>query len=873
MLGLLLLALAFLLPLRSDAGDEPSPSTQEDTLTVYDRYHEGLFQESVEGDLKVAITIYTEVVREAVTDRDLAALCQFRIGLCYEMLGELEKSIEAYRKALDRYGDAEEVRQHVERGLSRVESERRSRETLLHPDEAGQSMIYQPGGGRIAGVVQDVEGGPVSDAHVQIGGITLPNGLFVYLKDGPELEADEDGTYELDELREGEYVLRFWSDGLGGRGQTDRAVPGKGPVRMTLGLTGSISGCVRDGEGRPIPGAEVSTMIGLYDPLPGGPYAEEHRCVADKRGRYLLKDLPYQFGDSDEIPWTFEYPTQRVWMMVCAQGYVTSQKGVRLRYSERKAGVDFMLDSGGMPISGVIRDASGMSISGARIHIAGWESWGNTMSEEGGLFEVDGLTAGTFTVVASAGGFAPKVIAGVSGGTDDLQITLGQGGAVSGRVMESIPDAHSSRPLEDVVVWAWHQREIQLSRSSLTDENGIYRIPSLAEGPYRISVASSRSPSVRGRLVSFQEKDVEVKEGQVAAGVDFYLRRGITVSGRLTYRDTGQPAGKVKVTLQGRNRMDIVTDEEGRYRFEGVAPGEYCLQTDLGGYAEVPYRRKVNVQGIFGSENIEGMDIQLVRRASLSVRAMDEQGRPVPDAEVRYMTPDQRTDENGECTYEAVRPEWPYPLMVDHPDHTFAFVDSLVLVPGEDRRMTFVLSSGGTLEGTITNWRGERVPNARITVCLADSGFPFYWYRRFGRIMHADETGHYRAEHLPQGLLRLLVDHEDPIFAPLEGTVHSGGDGSVTRKDIPVLRGGVVTGRVTDAEGRPVEGIRVYFDPWRYPWKVLTDAEGWYRAEYVPSGEYEVTTSGYYEDERKEKKRVVVEDGGAVTVDLVAGGG
>ena len=319
--------------------------------------------------------------------------------------------------------------------------------------------------------------------------------------------------------------------------------------------------------------------------------------------------------------------------------------------------------------------------------------------------------------------------------------------------------------------------------------------------------------------------------------------------------------------------METVADEEGRYRFEGVAPGNYYLQIDVGGYAEMPYRREVNVEDVPEGAKITGMDIQLVRRASLHVWVTDTDGRPIADAEVRYVMPDQRTDENGVCRYEEVRPEWPCHLMVDHPEYAFAIADSVILAPGEDRRMTFVLSSGGVLEGTIRDGRGDPVPDARVLVCSVAPGCPWYWARRFGRIVHADANGHYRAERVPRGSIRLVVDHRDPVFAPVETIVRIGGDGSVTRRDLSVSSGGTVTGRVMDARGQPVAGVRVYFTPRRYPWRVLTDEEGRYRAEHVPVGAYEVATDWYPRDEHPEKQRVVVKDGETATVDLVVGEG
>ena len=739
-------------------------------------------------------------------------------------------------------------------------------------DEAAQSLIHQFGGGRITGAVQDVRGRPVPDAHVQIAGVTLPNGLFVYLKDGPEFSVAEDGTYELGELRDGEYMLRFWSDTLKCRGQMEDVSLGREPACMMLGLMGSISGRVTDEKGRSISGAKVSTGIGLYSPSSEGPYSQEYKGITDEEGGYLLNDLPYRFSGIDEVPWQSRTPTQRLWVVASAEGYVTSQKETWLGYGTQEEGVDFELQPGGVSVAGVVRDVSGTPIAGARIDVVGTGARRHAISSDGGRFGIDGLSYGTFRLSVYAEGFSPQEIVGVLEGAEDLEITLSQGGTIMGRVMEGASDAYKDHPLQDVLVQARHQID-RFYASSLTDADGIYRISTLAAGPYRVSVAANRSCSIKGRLVAFEGKNVEVREGEVMAGIDFRLQPGIAISGRLMYRDTGESVGKVRVTLQGSDPMDTVTDKEGQYRFAGVAPGEYWLETGLGGYVEVPYRLKIEIPNNPEAQDIENADLQLVRRAALHIRVMDTDGRPISGAEVRYVTPDQRTDEDGRCQYDGLRPEWPNHLIVDHPEYAFVFVDSLILSPGEHRRITFVLSSGGTLEGMVTNWKGNPVPNARVTVCSPALDPASSWYRRFGRIVHADETGHYRAAHLPRGVLRLRVDHRDPIFAPLEVTVHIGGNGSVTRRDLSALCGGAVVGCVKDANNRPIEGVRVYFAPHRYAWQVLTDQEGRYRAEHVPAGEYEISTDGYYRDERRERNQVVVEDGDVATVNLIVGGG
>jgi carboxypeptidase family protein len=113
-----------------------------------------------------------------------------------------------------------------------------------------------------------------------------------------------------------------------------------------------------------------------------------------------------------------------------------------------------------------------------------------------------------------------------------------------------------------------------------------------------------------------------------------------------------------------------------------------------------------------------------------------------------------------------------------------------------------------------------------------------------------DEDGNYRIKNLPPDVYQVLVSA--PAYVQSEGrkSVAVGKNETVENVDITLNRGGVITGKVTDADGRPVVETQILFSsttPNRglpYSRTVLTDDRGVYRAFGLPPGRY-IVSAGY----------------------------
>jgi Tol biopolymer transport system component len=91
----------------------------------YDLFQKALAKERAEGNLEEAIALYQQVIKEA-KDESLSAKAQFRIGICYEKLGQkkAKQAQEAFQKVISEYpGQRDIVKMAQEKLSSLIQAE------------------------------------------------------------------------------------------------------------------------------------------------------------------------------------------------------------------------------------------------------------------------------------------------------------------------------------------------------------------------------------------------------------------------------------------------------------------------------------------------------------------------------------------------------------------------------------------------------------------------------------------------------------------------------------------------------------------------------------------------------------------------------
>jgi protocatechuate 3,4-dioxygenase beta subunit len=118
------------------------------------------------------------------------------------------------------------------------------------------------------------------------------------------------------------------------------------------------------------------------------------------------------------------------------------------------------------------------------------------------------------------------------------------------------------------------------------------------------------------------------------------------IAGRVTAEGTNAPVPGARVMLipfarpVGPTGMpsQATTDEEGRFAFEGLAPGEYRLDVQRTGFAPLfnPGTRPGTIQ-LAAGQSVDDVRVQLQRGGVITGKVLDPSGEPFADARIMVM--------------------------------------------------------------------------------------------------------------------------------------------------------------------------------------------------------------------------------------------
>jgi protocatechuate 3,4-dioxygenase beta subunit len=401
-------------------------------------------------------------------------------------------------------------------------------------------------------------------------------------------------------------------------------------------LEATLAGQVVDPEGRPVAGASVTAYPTESEWTTLRPEARATRAGAE--GRFLLNGLPQK---------------KAYRLFVQAQGFVPTWWETALGKPGPGAPPVRIVLSPGVVFTGRIVDPDGRPIAGADLALStaadGLEGTGASMSsgmkassETSGRFRFEHVGTGAFSLQVTRPGFAPAFRSGTAGtnprGVVDIgDLTLEPGVAIEGRVthIELRPARSlSGRVLDD------ERRPVGGARIALieiresgagtnasvgrwsnevdqTDEEGRFVLneidPGLGPGPWHLEV---RAPGFRtaetGRL--------QIPDDGEAAPLEIILNRGATLEGRVLDGD-GQPVPQTMIDVIAPDSYRISgpfhwTDDLGRYRIDGLGPGEHRVRA--GG-------RGVGAEGkiILGDSGTYRLDLRFPPGVEVSGRVVD----------------------------------------------------------------------------------------------------------------------------------------------------------------------------------------------------------------------------------------------------------
>ncbi len=288
-------------------------------------------------------------------------------------------------------------------------------------------------------------------------------------------------------------------------------------------------------------------------------------------------------------------------------------------------------------LEGTVRDGAGNLVEGCTVE----GHYGVAVTDLKGRYTMPIATGAWGEITARAPGYSgdSSRLEGLGAGAAvTLDFTLGEAVRIEGIVRAAGGAAIAGAHIEC---------SGRLQTHAMTDAAGRYVIDSVAYMPGERVWVGVRADGF-GPTNQTLELEVDRREYEQ----DFDLVRGVSVAGQLTDAD-GAPVAGAEVWF-GRHdhawgNSKTSSDDDGRFEFEGVAPGQMNVGAQKDGFP--PATAAVTVPESGGGE-----DIALQFPRSLSVRGVvcGAQGKPIPGVAVAarqsfsYVGTNGRSDKNGE---------------------------------------------------------------------------------------------------------------------------------------------------------------------------------------------------------------------------------
>jgi len=633
----------------------------------------------------------------------------------------------------------------------------------------------------VSGRVEHASGAPVDGGFVQLVPEDETNSwLYVLPAFGWE-ETSQDGSFRVGGLPAGRYRLSVGADGMiSPKAETIEVPEGAGVAGIRLVLTPGthrLAGRVVDAAGTPIPGARVRAVTEFkFDEEPTS--FTRRRVETREDGRFAIEgigpDLLRIRAEKDGLG-SVELRNVRPGSagLEVVLGARTGFEGV-VRDDATGAPVprftvatEFVLETGP-------DGRKKTSTSGPR----------HDFASPTGSFEVTDLWAGRWEIRVTAEGFLPGEVPArdLSAGemARGLEVRLQRPVVLRGSVVEG----PSGSPIEGATIVPWAGEEAGSRRSdarwrTVSGAKGEFEVANMPPGKAFLEASHERFGEVRSE--SFEARAGETLEGitvvfsqpggveGVAANAHGAPRVGWSVTASST-RSTGFPEPKTSET-----------DAEGRFRIEGLVPGEYFVVVadeaggaDSFGPAGPPLRATVEVEAgrIARVEFARPTGCRVVGRVTRG-------GTPVSRAIVilNLVRPDEHpgvtwsraqdpwgwTGEDGAYAIEGVPPgEALVAVRGGENSHPKAVPTD---VPDASEWRVDIDLPGGILEGRVVDAAsGEPVSGALIEIQPAGSSLARV--RIFGSVATTSEDGRFRLQDLAPGsyYVRAGVGAGNPIY-------------------------------------------------------------------------------------------------------------
>ncbi len=699
-------------------------------------------------------------------------------------------------------------------------------------EPAPLTIALQAGGLRIHGVVEDMTGGPIDGAFVR----AVPTEGYIGLRQHESFGTvgDEDGAYELF-VAPGRYRLEVEHPDYATDSRGVEISGGESQQNFRLVPTASIEGVVRNGVGGPVvAGATVRWMRERMMVLPDGSRhatpAGGGMVTTDDAGKFRITGLPpgvVQLSARARKRASLE-PTE-----------------VAVAIAEQVTGVELVVDEA-HDVRGRVVDAAepDKGIANANVTLrAGGPGAMGTQTDAEGNFELRGVLPGSYTVDASADGYAlslPGMPVEVDGDVDDVRVELSAGLTITGRVE---PPQLASVRID------LRPEQMRMGGAIFLGGAGMSAVETDDDGTFELGPVQPGNVVVVATAADGNAGETEVTIGPEGA-TDVVVRlqprasvrgsvRGLDgtpiAQGQVSLRRK-QPDGQMmRLTINGREMgtSSAITGDDGSFQIDGVAADTYDVVVSDRYGDELQLRGgPVALDGPVprlevGSTDLTAVDLTVdAHDGVIRGKVTTDGGGAAADVWVTLTRlpdpPPPRSDDDHEPgTHMASR------MIIATSDGGGA-VERPPALTGEDGRFEFTGLREGNYQVTAEGDGGRSRTSAEartgeaITLTLQPlaavegramlDGEPMttFFVSAAGPSSRSrqvrDEEGRYRLDRLDPGEYELTVRATGGALGKATFTVRAGDTASA---DIVLERPAKVRGRLVDDAGGPVVGAMI----------------------------------------------------------------
>jgi hypothetical protein len=620
------------------------------------------------------------------------------------------------------------------------------------------NAVLAPNPGSISGTVVD------SSTSQGISGATLSTGSL-------SVTSGAGGQYAFPNLAEGTYTLTVTAPAYATQVVSVLVGPGA-TVTQTVALQpnpATISGLISDAvTGQPVSGATVSAA--------GAPGT----ATSDATGAYTLSSLAS--GTYLVSVTATNYASQS--SSVTASSGVTSTQ-------------NFSLQPNAGSLGGTITDASTkLPIGGAAVSYAG----GSVTTGANGIYSFGNVTEGSYTVSATAAGYASQ----------SLTVSVGPGAAVTQNLaLQPNPGVISGTVTDAVTNQIIFGAQVSSGSSATTTNSaGQYTLTGIPEGSAVVQ-ASAAGYATLSQTVS------------VGPGASVTLNLAVqpnpgSITGTVTDGATGQPVSGAGVSDGGASTS---TAASGLYTLAGVTEGSYTLTVTAAGYAAQTATVSVN-PGAATTQNISLSP----NPGSITGTISDARtAQPILGASVSDGATMTSTNAAGQYSFTGLA-EGSYTISASAPNYAGQSQAAAVGAGAAVTQNIALQPNPGSITGNISDAvTNQAIANAAVTDGSASTS--------------TDLSGQYTLSGIPEGSSTLSVAVANYATATVPVSVGAGA--SVTQNVALQPNPATISGTVLDAStNQPAPGATVTYSGG----SANTDGSGLYTLR-VTEGSYTLTAS------------------------------